>query len=776
MIEMNDLITSLDPIISRVRTDKTGKKQNGRLIWTKDPLTDDLLKLHLIDVGARGVCPIKEGESTTQLALLDFDSHKGESTWAEMTDVAQKVKQELIKIGMNPVLWRSSGGNGLHLFIIWNEQQDAYSVREMLKDVLGSLGYKNGTKGVAYKEIEIFPKQNEVPIGGYGNQFILPLAGKSVPLNPMDLSPMDREFALKLVWPISVPVPIKERPVHVIKEKTDETDLENLENLLQFISPNEGYDKWVKVGMALHHETNGSKDGLDLWDNWSNQEGADYSGFDELSYKWDSFNIKQAKPATIGTLIHLAKQGGWKQDRPILVASDHSDIAHKVIDAKFRTNDGDVGLIRTQGQWFNYQGKHYEVSSDEYIRSHLRTFLDKALRIGQKGKLTPFRPTMPDISGVLDALKTATLIEKLNSPSWISDTEERKSEDIISMDNGLFHVPTRSLEKHTSDFFCLNTLPYKYEEKGKPVEFLKFLNSVWPNDQESIDTLQELFGYLLVADVSQQKMFLIKGPKRSGKGTLARILKALLAASNVCNPTLSNMAGSFGLQPLIGKLVAIVPDARIGRHSDKQAIVENLLMISGGDDISIPRKYLGEWNGQLQTRILILTNETPQLGDASGALASRFIVLEMKESFYGKEDLGLEKRLMAELPAIFCWALDGLDRLRERGKFIQPQSAISTVQELESLNSPLIDFVNTHCDLDVDFDVSKDVLFSTYKIWCQEQGISFPKTLSLFSRDLKGALPQIGISRLGSGANRKHVFTGIKVKDNTQAPEYPPPP
>lgn len=123
---MNDYIAALAPIISRVRTDKTGKKQNGRLIWTKAPLTDDLLKLHLIDVGARGVCPIKEGENTTQLALLDFDSHKGESSWADMIAVAQKVKHELIKIGMNPILWRSSGGNGIHLFVIWNEPQDAY--------------------------------------------------------------------------------------------------------------------------------------------------------------------------------------------------------------------------------------------------------------------------------------------------------------------------------------------------------------------------------------------------------------------------------------------------------------------------------------------------------------------------------------------------------------------------------------------------------------------------------------------------------------------------
>ena len=82
--------------------------------------------------------------------------------------------------------------------------------------------------------------------------------------------------------------------------------------------------------------------------------------------------------------------------------------------------------------------------------------------------------------------------------------------------------------------------------------------------RETIETLQELFGYLVIGDTSQQKMFLVVGPKRSGKGTIARVLKGLLGAHNVAGPTLSSFATNFGLAPLIGKSVAVISDARLG--------------------------------------------------------------------------------------------------------------------------------------------------------------------------------------------------------------------
>jgi hypothetical protein len=80
------------------------------------------------------------------------------------------------------------------------------------------------------------------------------------------------------------------------------------------------------------------------------------------------------------------------------------------------------------------------------------------------------------------------------------------------------------------------------------------------NDQESIDTLQDVTGYLLEATNDLQKIFGIVGPTRSGKGTIGRVLSDLHGDA-ACRPTLNDFADKFGAEALIGMSLAVMPDA-----------------------------------------------------------------------------------------------------------------------------------------------------------------------------------------------------------------------
>jgi putative DNA primase/helicase len=53
--------------------------------------------------------------------------------------------------------------------------------------------------------------------------------------------------------------------------------------------------------------------------------------------------------------------------------------------------------------------------------------------------------------------------------------------------------------------------------RTKPAEWLAFLQSLWPDDPETIATLQEWMGYCLTNDTRFHKIMLLIGPKRSGK-------------------------------------------------------------------------------------------------------------------------------------------------------------------------------------------------------------------------------------------------------------------
>jgi hypothetical protein len=77
-----------------------------------------------------------------------------------------------------------------------------------------------------------------------------------------------------------------------------------LRELLAPLDPSMGHDPWLKVGMALHHETSG--EGFELWDEWSATSGK-YSSSDALRARWDSFGRGGQRPTTANLLMQMSK-------------------------------------------------------------------------------------------------------------------------------------------------------------------------------------------------------------------------------------------------------------------------------------------------------------------------------------------------------------------------------------------------------------------------------------------------------------------------------------
>ena len=436
--------------------------------------------------------------------------------------------------------------------------------------------------------------------------------------------------------------------------------------------------------------------------------------------------------------------------------------ARAFIDRNYTDGDHRT-LVHHAGQFFGWSGAHYPVVEDAEIRAGLYAFLESAVRATEK-KLVPFKPTTFKVNTVIDALKAASnLPTSINAPAWLGDASDLPAPaQIVSCRNGLLHLPSLELLPATPTFFGLNAVEFPYLPNApKPVWWLKFLNQLWPEDPEAVRALQEIMGYSLTPDTRQQKIFMLNGPKRSGKGTIGRVITQLLGGDNVCAPTLSSLSANFGLAPLMGKQLAIISDARLGSRADQFAITERLLSISGEDGITIDRKFLPGWTGRLPTRFLILTNELPRLADASGALSSRFIVLTLERSFYGKEDMGLTERLLGELPGIFNWSIDGWQRLQERGYFQQPASSKDAINELYDLGSPVGAFVRERCNVGPGLTVECGVLFGRWKEWCSEQGRDRPGTLQTFGRDLRAAVPGLKTTRSRTREGRTRHYEGI---------------
>jgi hypothetical protein len=97
-----------------------------------------------------------------------------------------------------------------------------------------------------------------------------------------------------------------------------------LQEALDVLPKDLEYDAWLRVGMALHHETAG--DGFELWDEWSASSGK-YTTRDYGEMKWASFGRQSGRPTTVHYLVRLANEHGAHIDIASAAAADFDVIA-----------------------------------------------------------------------------------------------------------------------------------------------------------------------------------------------------------------------------------------------------------------------------------------------------------------------------------------------------------------------------------------------------------------------------------------------------------------
>ena len=554
-------------------------------------------------------------------------------------------------------------------------------------------------------------------------------------------------------------------------------DIHRIETeILSKLDPNCGYHEWLKIGAILHHQSGGDVEMLEAWDRWSATatdnvytNTGDYS----CEAKWKTF---KGSGATLRSLIFQVNQQDRKEALnrgEIILDNGAMNHARTFLDTSYVAEEG-YRLVHYAQDFYQHCTTHYEIIEEATIRSKLYALLDKCKRTGKKGNLEPFNPSPATVSAALDAIKSITHLPNhanTKPPIWLEAYANDKPDasKLISLQNGIFHLEDSLLIPHSLGFFTQNSLPFAYNQSAQCPRWLAFLHSVWEDDQESIDCLQEMFGYILSGDTTQQKFFNIIGPRRSGKGTINKILVALLGQHNTVAPQLEELCDTFGLQPWLGKLLASFTDARAPERN-RSAVVSQLLRIVGGDTITINRKNKESWNGYLPTRIVVYSNEVLQLTENSNALTGRMVVLKMTRSFYNNEDTELAHKLEQELSGIFNWAMDGLKRrLARGGHFTQPRTGVELLELMSELGNPIGSFVEDALIFEPEATVCKDDVFACYKRWAIKKSI-VPGTELAFKRRFLAATQE---HRIESGldrtaGNRTHIYRGVKLNEKAQ--------
>ncbi|MGV1017481.1 MAG: VapE domain-containing protein [Fluviibacter phosphoraccumulans] len=263
-------------------------------------------------------------------AMIDIDDHDKKLGWSRIAEIADDLLNAMDGSGLVGHPFRSRGGHGINIWMIWEKPQQAAGVRAAIRQVLALAEYREAA-GV----IEVFPKQDNVPEGELGNAASLP----RVPLDPWSF-----EDCASMDWTCSEPVAevdiedIEFKLVDV-NRRTSATPAE-IDEVLENI-PNAGdkaldYDQWVSV-IAAVKLTGGTIEQAMQW-----SEQSDKHDESELKKKWRSFKRNEGGTvADFSTLVKLANiHGGYKGTPVVLDAFPTAD----VIDLNGAVVDGAVDV------------------------------------------------------------------------------------------------------------------------------------------------------------------------------------------------------------------------------------------------------------------------------------------------------------------------------------------------------------------------------------------------------------------------------------------------
>jgi putative DNA primase/helicase len=270
--------------------------------------------------------------------------------------------------------------------------------------------------------------------------------------------------------------------------------------------------------------------------------------------------------------------------------------------------EGSLATYFWQKQFYEWNGRYYEIVEETVMRDRVYAFLDESKK-GNVDDQQRFRPKPSHVNDMLDGLKPGLVLgAKWLPPMWLGTGE--RAMNVLAFRNGLVDVLTGEPIKPTPELWLHSALEFDWKPEAKAPRWERFLEEIFPGDEESKDFIEEWFGYCMTEETKFQKGAAFIGEPRSGKGTLMDILHELTGDSGYVSLSFHDWLGSQNSkEDLIGKRVGVFPDVRFkpgkfyGANYDPGGIdhksSELLLKITGEDRLTIPRKYIGAWKGRL---------------------------------------------------------------------------------------------------------------------------------------------------------------------------------
>lgn len=449
--------------------------------------------------------------------------------------------------------------------------------------------------------------------------------------------------------------------------------------------------------------------------------------------------FNRRKPLPFQTITQVQTE----QHQPARMGEPYTQI--RIADQFVDGNIEDWRYNSDRKKWFHWNGKIWEEDDRDRIYTIVKDFLKDYLAlvpnmaVGREiVELTRFIVGLNSAKGIRDVLAIA-------APSMpLRDRDLDTQDYYLVCQNGTLNLQTKEFRAHSRDDFCSRITNTEYKPGAVCTLWEKHIRTILDEDQELIDSVQELLGYTLFLGNPDARFPVFFGSGRNGKTVTLECLSDLLGSYAVSISPAAMMAGgeSAGSDRIRTRGARLITANEPSESSKSRCELDTgfIKAATGDDKVSARRLYCEGVTFKIRGLVILSTNSLPKIHDTSIAIWERVLAIPFLHYFAPEDrDRHILKKLSKEYPGILNWLITGYDRYAARG-YLKPCVKITDqTEEYRRDEDYYTPFFDSGCVvIQKDSQVKAARLYTIYQDWFRLQfgEQKKPATTTRFGRDI----------------------------------------
>jgi putative DNA primase/helicase len=289
---------------------------------------------------------------------------------------------------------------------------------------------------------------------------------------------------------------------------------------------------------------------------------------------------------------------------------------------------------------------------------------------------------------------------------------------LLNTESGTLDLRSGELRAHDPGDYITQITACDYDVEATCPLWLAFLDRIFDHDNEMIEYIQRLFGYILTGVVNEDILPILFGDGRNGKSKLTGALLGMMGDYAVKLP-ITVLIKTKGDQHPAGKAMLFRKRFALAgepeeRHSLKEGEVKDL---TGGDTLEARFMHENFFTFEPTHKIVLQTNHKPEIDDTSDGIWERVKLIPFDVTIPAAErDLELGDKLKLEYIGILAWAVRGCMEWQSGG-LRQPDKVTLRTADYRGESDELQSFIDEKCVIKTGAKCARNVLYMAYQQW-----------------------------------------------------------